>query len=80
MEENKTKQYTFGPNEKEILQDMAIVETSVENHIQEKSKRELISTKYYSEFVVNTKKGPVTLNNVFISKIAMDNIITITST
>ena len=67
MEENKTKQYTFGPNEKEILQDMAIVETSVENHIQEKSKRELISTKYYSEFVVNTKKGPVTLNNVFIT-------------
>ena len=67
MEENKTKQYTFGPNEKEILQDMAIVETSVEKHIKEKNQRELISTKYYSEFVVNTKKGPVTLNNVFIT-------------
>lgn len=65
MEENKSVQYTFGPEEKETLQKMATVETSVGEHIQDK--RELVSTKYYSELVINTKNGPVTLNNVFIT-------------
>ena len=67
MEENKTEQYTFGTDEKETLKTMATVETSVGQHIQEKNQRELVSTKYYSEFVINTKNGPVTLNNVFIT-------------
>lgn len=67
MEKNKTEQYTFGTDEKETLQAMATVESSVGQHIQEKSQRELVSTKYYSEFVINTPKGPVTLNNVFIT-------------
>jgi len=67
MEENKTVQYTFGPEEKEILQKMSIVETSVERNNKQKNQRELIATKYYSEFVIDTKKGPVTLNNVFIT-------------
>lgn len=67
MEENKTEQYTFGADEKETLQAMATVEASVGQHIQRKSQRELVSTKYYSEFVINTKNGPVTLNNVFIT-------------
>lgn len=67
MEKNKTEQYTFGTDEKETLQEMSTVESSVGQHIQEKSQRELVSTKYYSEFVINTPKGPVTLNNVFIT-------------
>lgn len=67
MEENKTEQYTFGADEKETLQAIATVEASVGQHIQEKNQRELVSTKYYSEFVINTKNGPVTLNNVFIT-------------
>lgn len=67
MEENKTEKYTFGVDEKETLQAMATVEASVGQHIQKKSQRELVATKYYSEFVINTKNGPVTLNNVFIT-------------
>lgn len=65
MEENRTEQYTFGADEKETLQAMETVEASVGKHIQKK--RELISTKYYSEFVINTPKEPITLNNVFIT-------------
>ena len=67
MEENKTEKYTFGVDEKETLQAMATVEASVGQHIQKKSQRELVATKYYSKFVINTKNGPVTLNNVFIT-------------
>lgn len=65
MEENKSVQYTFGPEEKETLQKIATVEVSVGQHLQ--NQRELAATRYYSEFVINTKKGPVTLNNVFIT-------------
>lgn len=65
MEEKESLQYTFGPDEKETLKKMDTVETSVVEHIQDK--RELISTKYYSEFVINTPRGPVTFNNVFIT-------------
>ena len=68
MEKSKTtEQYTFGADEKETLQKISIVEASVGQNIQEKNQRELLSTRYYSEFVVNTKNGPVTLNNVFIT-------------
>lgn len=67
MEKNKTEQYTFGTEEKETLQKMFTVEASVSQNIQEKSQRELIATKYYSEFVINTNDGPITLNNVFIT-------------
>ena len=68
MEENKNEQYTFAPEEKEILEKMNLVEASVkEQNIQNKNQRELIATKYYSEFVVNTEKGPITLKNVFIT-------------
>ena len=48
MKDNKTEQYTFGKDEKEILQKMSTVEASVSQNIQEKSQRELIVTKYYS--------------------------------
>lgn len=67
MEENKSVQYTFAPEEKEILKKLAVVETAVSKNISEKHQRELITTKYYSEFVINTPKGPITLNNVFIT-------------
>ena len=67
MEENKSVQYTFAPEEKEILKKLAVVETAVSRNINEKHQRELITTKYYSEFVINTPKGPITLNNVFIT-------------
>ena len=68
MDKNKTEQYTFGVDEKEILEKMEIVESSVRQNLLEKNKGELIQTKYYSEFVLNTNNGPVTLNNIFITK------------
>ena len=68
MENNKTEQYTFAPEEKEILEKLNIIEASVDSqNIQEKNQRELIATKYYSEFVINTISGPITLKNVFIT-------------
>ena len=67
MDKNKTEQLTFGADEKEILKKMETVESSIGQNIQERNQRELIATKYYSEFVINTKNGPVTLNNVFIT-------------
>ena len=68
MENNKTEQYTFAPEEKEVLQKLNVVEASVNaQNIQEKNQRELVATKYYSEFVINTEKGPITLKDVFIT-------------
>lgn len=63
MQKNENEQYKFGAEEKEILQKISIVEASVLRNNQ----RELISTKYYSEFIINTNNGPVTFNNVFIT-------------
>ena len=65
MKKNKSEQYTFAPEEKEIIQKITIVEASVGEKIQ--NKRELITTKYYSEFVINTPNKPVTLSNVSIT-------------
>ena len=68
MENNNTEQYTFAPEEKKILQKLNVVEASVNaQNIQEKNQRELIATKHYSEIVINTEKGPITLKNVFIT-------------
>lgn len=67
MEENKTEKYTFGVDEKETLQAMATVEASVGQPIQGKKQREIVGIKYYSEFVIETQKGDITLNNVFIT-------------
>ena len=66
--EEKTEQYTFGPEEKDILEKLNKMESSVEGYIQERYQRELIKTKYYSEMVINTDKGPITLKNVFITE------------
>lgn len=65
MKKNDSRQFTFTPDEKETLEKLNIVEASVDSHI--KQQEQLLSTRYYSEFVINTKKGPVTLNNVFIT-------------
>lgn len=67
MDENKTEQYTFGADERATLEKLRQLEASVEQNNQRKNQRELITTKYYSEFIINTRKGPVTLNNVFIT-------------
>lgn len=68
MENNKNEQYTFAPEEKEILEKLNVVEASVNaQNIQEKNQRELVATKYYSEFVINTEKGPIILKDVFIT-------------
>ena len=66
MEKNDSRQFTFTPDEKETLEKLNIVEASVDSHIKQQQ-GQLLSTRYYSEFVINTKKGPVTLNNVFIT-------------
>lgn len=67
MEENRSLQYTYGPDEKEILEKLAIVEASVGEYINTKQ-RELVATKYFEEFIVNNKNGePITLRNVFIT-------------
>lgn len=65
--EGKTEQYTFGPEEKEILEKLNTVESGVGEYIQTKYQRELIATKYYSELVINTPKGEITFNEVFIT-------------
>lgn len=54
-------------NKKEILNKMSTVEVSVSRNNEQTNQREVVSTKYYSEFVINTQKGPITLNNVFIT-------------
>lgn len=54
-------------NEKEILNKMSTVEVSVSKNNERTNQREVVSTKYYSEFNIDTSKGPITLNNVFIT-------------
>ena len=66
MEENDSRQFTFTADEKETLEKLNTVEASVSSYIKG-VQRELLATKYYSEFVINTKNGPLTLNNVFIT-------------
>ena len=47
MKNKETEQYTFGTDEKEVLNKMDIVESSVGQKIQEKNQRELVATKYF---------------------------------
>lgn len=54
-------------NEKDILKKMGTSEVSASRNNEQTNQREVVSTKYYSEFVINTQKGPITLNNVFIT-------------
>ena len=65
---NKEQETLLGIEEEEILNKMDIVEASVRQKIQEIDQIELEVTKFYSEFVINTKNGPVTLKNVYITQ------------
>mgnify|MGYP004498835377 FL=1 len=65
---NKEQETLLGIEEEEILNKMDIVEASVRQKIQEMDQRELEVTKFYSEFVISTKNGPVTLKNVYITQ------------
>lgn len=65
---NKEQEASLGIEEEEILNKMDIVEASVRQKIQEMDQRELEVTKFYSEFVISTKNGPVTLKNVYITQ------------
>ena len=42
-------------------------ENSPNDSLTKRHKRELIATKYYGEFTIDTNKGPVTFTNVFIT-------------
>jgi len=67
MEKNKSDEYTFGVDEKETLDKLDVVEASVEKDLLEKGNGELVSTKYYSKFVVNVNGMDVELKDVFIT-------------
>jgi hypothetical protein len=67
MERNKSDEYTFGVDEKETLDKLDVVEASVEKDLLEKGNGELVSTKYYSKFVVNVNGMDVELKDVFIT-------------
>lgn len=67
MKNRNLEQYTIKPEEKEIMDKLNIVDAGVSQNLQRNNSRELILTKYYSEFVINTPNGQVTLNNVFIT-------------
>ena len=60
-------EYKFGVDEKETLDKLNLVESSVEKNLQENGKGELVSTKYYSKFVVNVNGMDVELKDVFIT-------------
>ena len=50
----------------QILEKLQQVDTSVEKHV-ETLNRQLLQTRYYEQFTVNSKQGPITLQNVFIT-------------
>ena len=66
MEENKTEEYILGAEERAIFEELKQVEASVEYNIK-KLNRTLLQTRYYKEFILITKEGPVKLSNFFIT-------------
>ena len=52
MEENKTEQYTFGPDEKDILEILASFERELGEKLQQ-SESEIEKVKYYETFDIN---------------------------
>lgn len=52
MEENKTEQYTFGADEKDTLEILALFEQELDERL-EKSEREVEKVKYYETFDIN---------------------------
>lgn len=62
MEENKSAQYTFGPEEKEILAILDSFEQELQGRLQENN-GEVENIKYYEKF----KMGDIDFNNIFIT-------------
>lgn len=62
MEENKSAQYTFGPEEKQILAILDSFEQELQERLQENN-GEVENIKYYEKF----KMGDIDFNNIFIT-------------
>lgn len=62
MEENKTEQYTFGPDEKDTLEILAFFEQELDRKLEE-SKSEVEKVKYYETFKINE----INFKNIFIT-------------
>lgn len=62
MEENKSAQYTFGPEEKEILAILDSFEKELQGRLKENN-GEVENIKYYEKF----KMGDIDFNNIFIT-------------
>lgn len=62
MEENKSAQYTFGPEEKQILAILDSFEQELQERLQENN-GEVENIKYYEKF----KMGNIDFNNIFIT-------------
>lgn len=62
MEENKSRQYTFAPEEKEILEILATFEGELQEKLQE-SKGEVERVKYYEKF----QMSGIDFKNIFIT-------------
>lgn len=62
MEENKSTQYTFGPEEKQILAILDSFEQELQARLQENN-GEVENIKYYEKF----KMGDIDFNNIFIT-------------
>lgn len=66
MSEQKTQQYTFGPDEKEILEILATFEKEFEE-IPEEDRNEIQSVKYYQDYQIKGMKD-VEISGVFMTK------------
>lgn len=62
MKENKTEQYTFGPEEKDTLEILGLFEQELDEKLEE-SESEVQKVKYYETFQINE----VNFNNIFIT-------------
>lgn len=72
MDSKEDNTYKFNKKEEEILKKLQKVEISVANSIK-KSNRDLLQTRYYEQFKVNSRQGEITLENVFITVEQEDN-------
>lgn len=62
MKENKTEQYTFGPEEKDTLEILGLFEQELDEKLEE-SKSEVQKVKYYETFQINE----INFKNIFIT-------------
>lgn len=62
MEENRTEQYTYGPEEKDILEILSLFEKELDEKLQD-SNSEIEKVKYYEKFNMNG----IDFSNIFIT-------------